>query len=129
VDYQALLRGFAWGFLTFPVLWSVIWLIANVNGNWGAMRERHHARVDQAASDPRRVARLPVDMAGSMVIALGTIVLLFVLVQFTSPHSTSPLHDGWACGLVSGMVTFRVAQVALFLRAVRKRVAQRQATA
>src|SRR5215468_12044497 len=129
MDYQMLLRGFAWGFFTFPVLWGVIWLIARANGNWGAMRERHNARVEQVASDPRRVARLPADLGGSMLMALGTIVLVFILVQFTSSQTKSPLHDGWGWGLVSGMVSFRVGQLALFWRAVRKRMAQRQTAA
>ena len=129
MDYQAVVRGFAWGFLTFPVLWGVIWLLARANGNWRVMRERHYARVDQVAADPGRVARLPMDMAGSMLLAIGTIVLLVVLIQFTSGQSKSPLHDGWAGGLVSGMVTFRVAQLALFWRAVRRRMLERQASA
>ena len=133
MDYKALLRGFAWGYVMFPAmwcaLWSVVWLSAKAKGDWDDLQERQKAQVEAVASDPDRVARLRTNVAGMTVLAVVVVVSLFGLVQFLSSHSASTLHDGLWWGLVSGMVTFRVGQLMLLWRAVQRSMAQRQATA
>ena len=131
--YQTLLRGFAWGYVMFPVLWfalwCVVWLSAKAKGDWDDLRARQKAQVEAVAANPDRVARLRLSVTGMTFLAIVVVVSLFGLIQFFSPRSTSTLHDGWWWGLVSGMVTFRVGQLVLLWRAVRRSMARRQATA
>jgi len=128
--YQTLLRGFAWGYVMFPVMWCALWCVvrlsAEAQGGWGDVQERQKAQVEAVASDPDRVARLRTNVAAKTGLAVLVVGSLFGLVQFLSPHSTSTLHDGWWWGLISGMVTFRAGQLMLLWRAVQRHLAQQR---